>query len=324
MKETQIVAVLEPGYDDYRAEKRILGPVGARIVPVREHEDEYSRIREINPVAILVRERKITAELIEAANRLRAIVRYGVGVDNVDLAAASKHNIYIANVPDYGAEHEVSDHAVALYLAIKRRLIERDKAVRAGEWGLKHGETIQNDFGDTLGLIGFGKIARKVCEKFRSLGFQKIVVHDPFLPESEAAVYDVSIAEPDDLCQQADVISLHAPLNKATQKILNKQRIQMLKPNAILINVARGGLVDEHALAIALSERKLFGAGIDVFEKEPIDENHPLLHTPNTVLTDHMAWYSERSKLEIQSKAASEVARVLKGQVPISWVNRWE
>lgn len=317
------VAILEPGYAAYDTETSVLDGQGARIVAVGEGSDAVPSLEQLNPTAILVRERTIGQAELSACPDLRIVVRYGVGTDNIDLSAAADRRIYVANVPDYGAEHEVSDHALALYLALQRRIVSRDAEVRAGHWGIGQSATIPNREDAVLGLIGCGRIGLAAAGKFRAIGFARVLVHDPFMSDAAAREAEVELTDIDTVCGHADVISLHAPLTPETRHILNARRLGLMKPTSIVINVARGGLVDEAALAAALSEGRIFGAGIDVFETEPVAPSNPLLTAPNTLLSDHNAWYSERSVAVLQRKAAEEIARVLSGQPPVNWVNRW-
>ncbi len=317
------VAILEPGYADYRAEEKILGNLNTRVVPVAARADATSSLRDLDPVAVMVRERAITSSEIDVCPNLKIIVRYGVGVDNIDLETARHRGVYVANVPDYGAEHEVSEHAVALYLAVQRRIPTRDRLVRDGHWGIGQSAMIPNRQNAILGLIGCGRIGLFAARKFRALGFETVLVFDPFLDPEEACKSDLTLVDLDTLCQQSDVVSLHAPLTSETRYIMDARRIAQMKPTSILVNVSRGGLVDERALADALQNGRLFGAGIDVFETEPLEKENPLLAAPNTVLSDHTAWYSERSVSVLQINAATEISRVLNGEPPIHWVNRW-
>lgn len=321
--EGPLVCVAEPGYADYACERAILAPLGARVEAIPAEQDLPSRLAVLNPAALLVRERRIDAAVLAAAPGLKAVVRYGVGVDNVDLEEAQRRRIYVANVPDYGAEHEVSELAVALYLAVSRRLVARDASVRAGRWGVAQDEPIPGRREATLGLIGFGRIARRAAVKFRALGFRRILVSDPALSEAEAVEQGVEIAPLDALCAAADLVSLHAPLTPETRHVIDRRRLALMPPDAILVNVSRGGLVDDIALAEALAAGRLYGAGLDVFEQEPPAGDHPLLSAPNLVLSDHAAWYSETAVAVLQRKAAEEARRVLSGETPANWVNPW-
>lgn len=318
------IAVLEPGYADYRQEETILSPLGVRIVPVGADEPAAPALRELNPVAVLVRERRIGAAEMDACGDLRIITRYGVGVDNIDLKEAAHRRIHVANVPDYGAEIEVSEHALALYLALQRRIPERDRDVRAGKWGIGQAAPIPARDEAVLGLIGCGRIGLATASKFRALGFRRVIAFDPLLTPEAAQEAAVELVDLDTLCAGADVVSLHAPLTPETRHILDARRIARLKPTTIVVNVARGGLVDEEALAVALNEGRIFGTGIDVFEIEPVARDNPLLQARNTILSDHGAWYSERSVRVLQQNAAQEIVRVLGGKPPRNWVNPWQ
>lgn len=323
MTQDPVVAVLEPGYADYETERAALAPFGAWVLPVAAGDDIASAVEGKNVVAALVRERRVDSRVITACPQLKVVLRYGVGVDNVDIDLARERHIYVANIPDYGAEQEVSDHAIALYLAVSRRIVTRDAEVRRGIWDVGQAQPMPGHRGATLGLVGFGKIARAACKKFKALGFQRVLAADPALDAEGADAAGVEIADVDTICREADAVSLHTPLTPETRHIIDARRIRLMKPSAIVINVSRGGLLDELALTEALRAGRLFGAGIDVFETEPPNRDNPLLTCPNTVLSDHVGWYSEASVRDLQSKAAAEVARVLSGKPPINWINRW-
>ncbi len=317
------VLVLEPGYADYTSERQILAGQNAELIIVGKDEDPTPLFEAKKVVAIMVRERRVTGAMMAAAKDLKLVQRYGVGVDNVDLEAATASGIYVANIPDYGAEHEVSDQAVALYLAVARRVVSRDRDIRHGAWNVGQREIIHGHRGETLGLVGFGRIARATAHKFRALGFDEILVSDPVLTAEEAEDLNVERSDLDTLFRSSQVISLHAPLTAETHHIANASRIAAMRSDAILINVSRGGLVDEAALADALSEGRIRGAGIDVLEQEPPQDSTLLLYTPNTVLSDHLGWYSEQSVKKLQTHGAEEVVRVLSGHPPRHWVNPW-
>lgn len=314
------VVVLDEGYGGYDIENGVLAPLGAEIVP-RPCGGDAAKVRAAVPgaAAVLVRESPIDARALDAMAGCRVIVRYGVGVDNIDLKGAAARGIYVANVPDYGVE-DVSDHALALLLAVSRRIVSRDRDVRAGAWNVARAEPMYRLRGRTLGLLGYGRIAAAFHRKASALGFARTLIHDPFLKDVPGGA---ALADVETLCREADVLSLHAPLTPETRHILNRDRIALLKPEAIVVNTGRGPLVDSAALAEALHAGRLFGAGIDVFEVEPPPADDPLLHAPRTVVTDHTAWYSEQAVADLQRKAAEEVARVLRGDAPLHWVNRW-
>jgi D-3-phosphoglycerate dehydrogenase len=313
------VVVLDGGYDGWETERRILAPLGADVV-VRPCDRDPARVLAAIAGAdgALVRESPVAREAMAAAPGLKGIVRYGIGVDNIDLGAARERGVKVANVPDYGAE-EVSDQAMALLLGVVRRVATRDRAVRNGAWNLARTERMHRVAGRTLGLIGYGRIARAFERKMRGMGVARVLVADPALPSADG----VEIVDVDTLCREADFVSLHAPLDAGTRHLLDERRLGLMKPGAILVNTARGALVDEAALVRALTAKRIGGAGLDVYEVEPPRRDHPLFALDNVVLSDHTGWYSEESVEELQTKAAEEMARILRGESPRHWVNPW-
>ena len=314
-----LVVALDDGYPSYDQEEAVLGDAGARFAlrPCRRDESAATEAARDADV-VLVRESPVSRRTIEAMARCKAIIRYGIGVDNIDIAAASARRIVVANVPDYGTD-EVATQALALTLAVVRRLRTHDAEVRAGRWSTGVREPMYRLRGRALGLVGYGRIAQRTQQMFGGFGFARVLVADPraVLPDS------VQAASLDELCRQADVISLHAPLNAQTRHLINAERIASMRPTAILINTARGGLVDLDALHAALAARRILGAGLDVFETEPPDPAHPLFALDNVVVTNHIGWYSEEAMRELQLKTAQEAARVLRGQAPLHWLNPW-
>ena len=307
-----LAVVLDAGYDDHAIEAGILAPFGLEVVERACHGDVTAVIAAVaGAQAVLVRESPVPAAAMDAMPGCRAIVRYGVGVDNIDLAAAAGRGIKVANVPDYGIE-EVSDHALALLLAVERRIVSRDWAVRAGGWNISRREPMRRLSELTLGIIGHGRIGQAFHRKAAAFGFARVLVHDPGAADGCLL---------DDLLAGSDIVSLHLPLTPATAGLIGAERIARMKPGASLINTARGGLVDEAALAGALAAGRLRGAGIDVFAAEPPARDNPLLSLPQVVLSDHTGWYSEASVADLQRKAAEEVARILSGRSPRHWVN---
>lgn len=313
--------IIDDGYENYDVERDILEKSGASLTMAPCHGDLSAVLKATGDAdAVLVRESPVNGDVIKAMSHGKVIVRYGIGVDNIDLKAAAEKNIYVANVPDYGVE-EVSDHALALLLTIARRIHTRDAAVRGGAWNVSRAEPMYRMQGTTLGLVGYGRIARALERKMRAIGVARVLVYDPWVKPGQYP--DIELTDVDTLCAEADYVSLHCPLTEQNRHIVNAARIASMKPQAIVVNTARGGLIDEDALAEALQADRLFGAGIDVFEKEPLRRDHPLLQCSNAVLTDHTAWYSEQSVAELQRKAAEEVARVLDGGTPLNWLNKW-
>lgn len=316
---TRRVVVVDSGYESYDIERRILAPFDAEVVLRACDRDEAKVVEAVRDAdAVLVRESPVSARAVAGMTRCEVIVRYGIGVDNIDQRAARERGIYVANVPDYGAE-EVSDQAVALLLAVVRRVAARDRAVRRGAWNVSRAEKMYRVAGRTVGLVGYGRIARRFESKMRGMGVARVLAYDPLVYEATG----VEIVDLDKLCREADYVSLHAPLTPQTRHLIDARRLALMMPTAILINTARGSLVDESALVATLRERRIFGAGIDVYESEPPRGDHPLFALENVVLSDHNGWYSEESVAELQTKAADEVARVFRGETPKHWLNPW-
>lgn len=317
------VVAIDDGYDRYDQEEALLAAIGAQfdLRPVRADE-----ARAIAAVAdadvVLVRESPVTRRVIEAMPSARgfgrAVIRYGIGVDNIDQAAASAHRVAVANVPDYGID-EVATQTVALLLSLVRRLPLHEREVRAGRWSTGVLQPMYRLRGRTLGLVGYGRIARMTHAMLQGYGFARVLVHDPLatLPAG------VTAASVDEICREADVVSLHAPLTSQTRHLIDARRIALMRPTAVLLNTARGGLVDLDALAAALAARRIHGAGLDVFEQEPPDPAHPIFGLDNAALTNHIGWYSEEAMRDVQRKAAEEAVRVLSGQPPRHWLNPW-
>lgn len=315
------VVVINAHYPNYETEREILSPFRPELAHIDTGGDLERLIEAVkNADAVLTRETLIPREAIEAMERCKVIVRYGVGVDNIDLVAARQRRIYVANVPSYGSD-EVADHAVALLMAVARRIVTRDKDVRNGAWGIGAKEKIYSFRDRTLGIVGYGRIGRAFHRKVSGLGFYRVLVYDPFVAEKDGSY---ELVDMETLCSQSDVISLHAPLTTENRHLIDEAELEAMKPNAILINTSRGGLVNDGALVKVLKEKKIFGAGIDVFESEPPGRTHPIFNLKNVIVTDHTGWYSEESLQDLQRKAAQEVARVFSEKQPLSWVNDWE
>ncbi len=256
-----------------------------------------------------------TAEAIAGLERCQIIARYGIGVDNVDLDAAARAGIVVTNVPDYSVE-EVATHALALILASLRKVVPADDLVRSGGWSVDNFRPIHRLSTMTVGLVGYGRIARRIAAPLEALG-ARLVAHDPYL---EPGPDLPPLLELDDLLSEADVVSLHLPLTDETRGLIDADRIEIMKPGAILVNTSRGPLVDLDAVTAALEEHRLGAAGLDVFDVEPVDPER-LEGVSNLIATPHMAYYSEEALQESQRKATTQVIKVLTGQEPDYRVN---
>lgn len=316
--------VIEPGYVDHSIERDLLAPLGVTVDRLPLGLSQKERHNRLAEAAILfVRDTRFDASEIAACVGVRGIVRYGVGVDGIDLAAASAKRIAVANIPDYGAEIEVADHTLALYLALARRLVTRDAAVRRGIWGVGEAEPIRRIAGQTLGLIGYGRIGRAVHRRFASFGIDNVLVHDPFAPKDAAAASGIKLVDLTTLAAEADIISIHAPGPEAGKPTISRAMLAAMRPHAILINTARGSHIDEAALAEALVAGRLGGAGLDVLAEEPPRPDNPLLLLPQVVLSDHAGWYSGATVATLQRQAGEEAVRIISGGRPRNWVNPW-
>lgn len=318
------VVVVSLGYASYATEREILKPIDAELVLAPSdcltEAEVVAAAREAD--AILVREAPVGARVIDALPRLRAIVRYGVGVDNIDLAHARERRVFVANIPGYGTE-EVSDHAAALLLACIRSLRARDDLLRSGRFETDIRDPIYRTTGKILGLLGYGRIGRALHRKWQGFLPRRVLVFDPMAAPEEIRAAGAEPVELDTLFAESDYLSLHAPLTPQTRHVVNAASLGRMKPTAILVNTARGELIDETALVAALDQGTIGGAGLDVFEREPLAPGHPLLSAPHTLLTGHVGWYSKDAVQELQTRGAQEVVRVLSGGVPECWVNRW-
>ncbi|WP_439839410.1 C-terminal binding protein [Aeromonas caviae] len=316
------IVVIEPGYADYVHELAILEKYASQIEVVRLGTPSAEVITSVRDAdAIMVREAKVDEAIISNLEKCKVIVRYGVGVDNIDLEAAKKKGIYVANVPDYGSE-DVAEHAVALMLSAARRIPSRSNDVKAGVWGVGQAEPLFRVTNKVMGIVGFGRIARCFAKKVSGFEFSNILVFDPLLTETEANELNVKKCELEDLFSESDFISLHVPLNEKTRHMVDHHLLSKMKRTAILINTGRGGIINEDHLYEYLRDGKIFAAALDVFDKEPLDITLPMVKLNNVITTDHTAWFTEESVIELHQKAAYEVLRVLEGQEPKNWVNK--
>lgn len=254
--------------------------------------------------------RKVIAAL---APELRLVIRYGVGVNNVDVDAAAEHGIQVCNVPDYGM-HEVSDHSVALMLALSRKLIPTDTRTRAGAWDYTPAIPIHRLSEQTVGTVGLGRNGRLFAAKARAFGCRIIAYDNYYTPNEADGTGHIAMVSFRGLLEQADFISINCPLTPETRNIFDDTAFKAMKNTAYVINAARGGVIDEEALARALKNGTIAGAGLDVFSVEPLAADSPLRNLENCILTPHMAWYSEEASSELKRKAAEEAVRYARGE----------
>jgi len=308
-------------FEETRIEEEVFRDLGAQCL-IAGNETEFKALFGKIDALVMANEANITAEVAEAlAPRCKFIVRQGIGVDNIDLEACKNRGIAVANVPDYCLE-EVSDHALALALALARNIPFYDTLIRGGVWnvlGLPPGSNYQ---GLTLAIGGFGRIPQSLARKAGCV-FGRLVTYDPYINREAAAKLGVEVAETfEALVREADILSLHIPATAENHHLINAQSLSWFKPTACLINTARGALIDEAALYQALKNKTLASAALDVFETEPPDFNNPLMTLSNVVITPHSAWYSYQAFDQMRLKAAEEVARGLAGEPLKNQVNR--
>jgi D-3-phosphoglycerate dehydrogenase len=307
-------------YPDVEQQRAVVEAAGAELVWENLRTEDALIAGLAGADVLLTQYAPLTARVIESLEGCRGIVRYGVGYDTVDLAAATRRGIYVCNVPDYGTD-EVSDHAITMLLTIARKIVPLAQGVQAGVWSLEHIKPVGRLKGRTLGIVGLGRIGALTASKAQAFGLN-VIAHDPLLPASSFAERGVSSVGLDELLQESDYVSLHAPLSDETRHLIGDRTLGLMKPTAFLVNTARGGLVDADALGRALRAGQIAGAAIDVTETEPIPRDSLLLGLDNCVVTPHAAWYSEEASAALQRLAAEEAVRLLRGEPPRCPVNR--
>ncbi len=265
--------------------------------------------------AVLVTYAKLPGELLKELTRCKVIGRFGLGVDNIDIPAAARLGITVTYVPDY-CLREVSDHAMALLLALARKIPFSNRLVQSGRWEVPPVVPLRRLEGQVLGLVGFGNIPRALAPKAKAFGL-KVITHDPYVSADVVKAHGVENTSFEDLLGRSDFVSVHAPLLPATHGLMNAAAFAGMKKGAFLVNTARGPLVDETALVAALDSGHLGGAALDVVTVEPLAKDSPLLGRDNIILTPHTAFYSVEALEELQTKCASDVARVLSGEAPV-------
>ncbi len=310
-----LIAIADSVFPSLDSAKEIFSKLDATVV-LAENSTSAAIIEVARDAdALMVTFAQINSEVIASLNKCRAIGRFGIGVDNIDIDAATKAGIQVCYVPDYCLD-EVSDHAIALLMSLARKITYSNSLVQAGRWEGKAIAPLWRIRGRTLGLVGLGKIPQTLAPKAQALGLS-IIAHDPYVSAEVAAALKIELVTFDDLLERSDYISLHAPLTEETENLFSVSAFEKTKPEALLINTARGPMVDEQALADALDAGRLAGAALDVLPNEPPAADCPLLNRENVILTPHTAFYSEDSLLDLQTKAAMDVASVLTGEAPV-------
>lgn len=311
------VVITDCDHGSIEEEKEEFGRVGAELIlaQVQEEEDLIRACREadglINQYALLTRRG------LEHFPNCKVVSRYGVGVDSVDLKAATDLGIIVANVPDYCID-EVANQTISMILTLIRKTAFFDRKVKSGQWDFHLGIPIYRTRGKTMGLIGCGKIGLEVAKRISAFGV-RVIAFDPYI---EKAYEGIGLKDLDTVLKESDFISVHCPLNESTRHLIGEKEFQKMAKKPILVNTSRGPIVDEKALIQALAEGRVSGAALDVLEKEPPDLQNPLLKMENVILSPHVSFYSVESISELKRRTAENVSAVLLGKFPKSVVNR--
>lgn len=317
---TVVIAYNE--FPDTTVEADMLKAIEATVLHVRglETPEQLEAARQAD--ALMVSTQNVTANLLASMTRCRIVSRVGTGLDAIDIPAATARGVWVTNVPDYSVD-EVSTHAITLLLTHARRLPVALEATRRGVWDSKLVRPFPRLKGQTLGVLGFGRIARAAAAKGRGLGLD-VIAHDPYISPAVMASEGVRAVDVESLWRESDFISLHTPLTEGTRHIVNARALALMKPTVFLINTARGPLIDEEALLQAVRSGQIAGAALDVLALEPPTPDHPLLHEDHILVTPHYAWYSEAATHDVRARGAEEIVRVFRGERPRCPVNNIE
>jgi len=321
----QTVVIADYDYGDVDIERAIIEDAGFRLIAAdcKTEDDVIEAARDAD--AVIAQYATVGARAINAFTRCRVIARYGTGVDIVDVDAATRRGILVSNVPNDWCQNEVADHAMALLLAVARKICTYDHATRSGVWQWQSGAPIHRMQGRTLGLLSFGAIAQAIAARAHAFGML-VVAHDPYMAADDVIAHGATPVSFDDLVEHSDYLVIQAPLTKETHHLIGEDELRRMKPTLILVNTARGPIVNDAALHLALKEGWIAGAGLDDIEEEPAKlrdwkPENPLFSLENVTITPHAAYYSEEAIRTVRDFAAHEVVRVLTGQPPHSPVN---
>jgi D-3-phosphoglycerate dehydrogenase len=321
----QTVLIADYDFGNVDVERAIIEGAGFALVAAqcKSEDDVIAAGRDAD--AVITQYARVGARAIQSFSRCRVIARYGTGVDIVDVDAATRRGIQVTNAPNQWCADEVADHAVALWLAAARKICQYDRDTRKGDWHWQSGAPIWRLRGRVFGLLSFGSIARSIAEKVKAFGVQ-IWAHDPFQFDEELIAHGVRPVSFDELVEGADYLVIQSPLTPQTRKLFSEEVFQRMKRSAILVNTARGPIVDDGDLYLALRQGWIAGAALDDIEEEPAKQRdwkpvNPLFELDNVILTPHAAYYSEESIRTVREIASSEVVRVLSGERPLSPVN---
>jgi D-3-phosphoglycerate dehydrogenase len=306
-------------WDNLDVENEILGDIADIFAIQKTNPDDFFPEAEDCDALLNTYGGPITAEVMARMPKCKIISRYGIGVDTIDLKAATEAGIIVTNNPTYCVE-EVAEHTVAMLLTAARKTAFYDRLVRSGKWEVTPGKPMIRLAGSTVGLIGFGNIARRVAAALNGLGM-KVLYSDPFVEQSQ---FDVpgQKSEFNTMLENSDFICIHAPLMPQTRHMISTNEFKLMKNHAILVNCSRGPIINTDALVEALDNKEIAGAALDTTDPEPLPNPHPLRDRDNVIINPHSAWYSEEAMIRLQKGAPSEVALALRGERPINVVNK--
>lgn len=308
------ITIVDCDHESFDEEREVTAHRGIELVRERATtEDEVVRAAQ-GADAILIQYAPVTAAVLDALPQLKAIGRYGVGVDTVDVEAATARGVAVCNVADYGVQ-DVSDHAIALTMSVVRGTAQLDRLVRAGEYGLVPVKPLHRVSTLRFGVVGLGRIGAATAVKARALGFT-VIGSDPQLEVGSRTADGVDVVDFETVLTTSNVMSLHVPLLDSTHHLIDRDALARMTDGAMLVNTCRGAVVDTDAVAAALRSGRLKGAGLDVFESEPLPADSPLLECPTAVLTPHASWYSEESYSEVKRRATEAIVAVIRGEQP--------
>jgi D-3-phosphoglycerate dehydrogenase len=314
--ERQKVVIIDCDHGSIEEERAVLSQLEADVDfgQISGEEEILARCRDAD--GIILQYAPLPRKMLEALPRCKVLSRYGVGVDTIDVEAATELGIIVANVPDYCME-EVSDHTLALFLSLVRKVMSLERSIRLGTWDFRIAVPIHRLQGRTYGIVGCGRIGREVAKRVGAFGL-RVIGYDPYINEVEG----IELVSFEKLLAQSDFISIHCTLTESTHHLFGRDQFRKMERKPIVLNVSRGAVVDEAALIEALEREWISGAGLDVLETEPPDAKSPLLKRDNVILTPHIAYYSEESKSEMKRRTAENVFNVLTGKLPNSVVNK--
>ncbi len=304
----------------YEEEKKRFAAIGAEFIYLGSADHETIKKAVSDCDALMVSYAEIDRDIIMSMDRCRSISKMGIGVNNIDVKCATENGIRVMNVPDYCVE-EVSDTVLALALSLMRGVPFLWNNVRDGNWSREGYSNIARIKGKVFSFLGFGNIARRVAEKISPFGVE-ILAYDPFIKPEQAEAYGAGLVDMDEALERADIVSLNLPLNAETKGSINAEVFRKMKKSALLINTARGGLINEEDLCDAISSGEIAGAGLDVICSEAYDPENRLFSLPNTIITPHTAFYSPESEMELRTKVFDDVISVLEGKEPKYQLNR--